>query len=626
MKVLLITPPMTQINSPYPATPYLTAFLKSIGHEVLQVDLGLELVLNLFSSEGLRKIRSEILKNETFNQHDSIGFFLEAFDDYVDTIDPVIRFLQGKDSSLALRLANRRLVPEGPRFMALQDHGVLLSKFGEMGLQDQAKYIGSLYLDDLADVVKYGIDENFEFSRYGESLASSSSSFDALYEKLQSSPTLIDHAMCEIVLEKYQSYLPQVVGFSVPFPGNVYGALKSAQALKNKNSNLKVLMGGGYVNTELRSLEDSRIFDFVDYLTFDDGEMPLQCLLEHIEGRRDETQLLRTKTRKGSKVVELSNPNIKDLPFKESLTPDYSDLPLQAYVSMVEMPNPMHRMWSDFRWNKLILAHGCYWKKCTFCDVNLDYIGRFEPQKASRLVDHIERIVQQTGSTGFHFVDEACPPALLRQMSEELIRRKVKISWWGNLRFDTLFTPDLAELMADAGCVAVTGGLEVATPRLLKLINKGIEVEKVAQVTRAFKDAGIYVHAYLMYGFPTQTDQDTIDSLEFVRQLFQHECLDSAFWHRFLATAHSPVGKSPEKFGVTLHPHVGSENGLFAQYEIPFVDPTPAKHEKYAFGLKKALYNYMHGIGLEEPLQFWFDHKVPKPTVKPDFLDQVLNQ
>jgi hypothetical protein len=291
---------------------------------------------------------------------------------------------------------------------------------------------------------------------------------------------------------------------------------------------------------------------------------------------------------------------------------------------MIEMPNSMHRMWSDFRWNKLILAHGCYWKKCTFCDVNLDYIGRFEPQKAERIVDHIEKIIEQTGSTGFHFVDEAAPPALVKQLSEELIRRKVKISWWGNLRFDTLFTPELAQLMADAGCVAVTGGLEVATPRLLKLINKGIEVEKVAKVTKAFKDAGIYVHAYLMYGFPTQTDQETIDSLEVVRQLFESNCLDSGYWHRFMATAHSPVGAQPQKFGIKLLQSKNPDEPLFAEYEIPFHDPTESDHDGLAFGLRKAIYNFMHGVGLEQPLYFWFDQKTPKPTVKKDFIRRSL--
>ncbi len=627
MKVLLITPPMTQMNSPYPATPYLKAFLNSLGHEVYQVDLGLELILKVFSKSGLAELKAA-LNNKWAGQnkvHDSVQFFFEAYEDYLQTIEPLIRFLQGKDPSLALRIANRKLLPEGPRFLVLQEHEILISKFGEMGLQDQAQYMGSLYLDDLADVIKHGLDLDFEFSRYGEKLASSQNSFEPLFIKLNSKSGLIDIMLEKILMEKQNEFKPEVVGITVPFAGNVYGGLKSAQILKKQNSNLNVIMGGGYVNTELRNLKDSRVFNFVDYLVYDDGEKPLEQLLLFLEGKIPESKLLRVKSLKNGIVEDFNNIEIKDFPFKESLTPDYSGLRLADYISMVEMPNPMHRMWSAFRWNKLILAHGCYWKKCTFCDVSLDYIGRFEPQKAERIVDHIEKMIEQTGSTGFHFVDEAAPPALLKQLSQELIKRKIKITWWGNLRFDTLFSDDLTQLMADAGCVAVTGGLEVANPRLLKLINKGVEVEKVAKVTKAFKDAGIYVHAYLMYGFPTQTDQETIDSLEVVRQLFENQCLDSAFWHRFLATAHSPVGKNPEKFGIKLKTPQKYQQGLFAEYEIPFVDLTEASHNEMSFGLKKALYNFMHGVGLEKPLHFWFDQKVPKPTLKKDYILQILS-
>lgn len=54
------------------------------------------------------------------------------------------------------------------------------------------------------------------------------------------------------------------------------------------------------------------------------------------------------------------------------------------------------------------------------------------------------------------------------------------------------------------------------------------------------------VHAYLMYGFPTQTAQETIDSLEMVRQMFEQGIIQSGFWHQFAMTAHSPVGLDPK--------------------------------------------------------------------------------
>src|SRR6185295_5524845 len=271
-----------------------------------------------------------------------------------------------------------------------------------------------------------------------------------------------------------------------------------------------------------------------------------------------------------------------DVPLRDAGTPTYDGLPLDRYLSLVEMLNPMHRLWSDGRWNKLTIAHGCYWKKCTFCDISLDYIGRYQTATADELVDRIEALVRETGQRGFHFVDEAAPPAALRALARRLIERGVVITWWGNIRFEKTFTPELAQLLARSGCVAISGGLEVASDRLLALMQKGVTVEQVARVTRAFTDAGVMVHAYLMYGFPTETAQETIDSLERVRQLFAAGCLQSAFWHRFAVTVHSPIGRAPELFGIRLR---ASPAPAFARNDVAFDDPTGCDHQLFAAGL-----------------------------------------
>jgi radical SAM superfamily enzyme YgiQ (UPF0313 family) len=294
------------------------------------------------------------------------------------------------------------------------------------------------------------------------------------------------------------------------------------------------------------------------------------------------------------KYLNLAEP---DVPFEDVGTPTWDGLPLHDYLSLLDMLNPMHRLWSDGRWNKLTVAHGCYWKKCSFCDVGLDYIGRYETAEARTLVDRIERIVGETGQTGFHFVDEAAPPKALKALAEELLRRDLAISWWGNIRFEKTFTPELSQLLADSGCIAMSGGLEVASDRLLTLMKKGVTVDQVARVTKGFSDAGILVHAYLMYGFPTQTVQDTVDALEYVRQLFLNGCIQSGFFHRFSCTVHSPVGLNPGDYGIELIPLPPVS---FAKNDIGFIDPTGVDHDALGIGLRKALYNYMHGTGLEE--------------------------
>jgi hypothetical protein len=283
----------------------------------------------------------------------------------------------------------------------------------------------------------------------------------------------------------------------------------------------------------------------------------------------------------------------------------------------------MHSLWSDGRWNKLTMAHGCYWGKCTFCDISLDYIKNYEPLTASILCDRMEEIIVQTGDTGFHFVDEAAPPALMRALALEIIRRKLVVSWWTNIRFEKSFTRDLCLLLKASGCIAVSGGLEVASDRLLELIQKGITVAQVARVNKHFTEAGIMVHAYLMYGFPTQTAQETIDSLEMVRQMFAAGILQSAFWHQFAMTAHSPVGLEPEKYRVVKQTHAV---GTFANNDIVHSDPTGAEHDSFSFGLKKSLFNYMHGTHFDQPLHKWFDFKVPKTTVPSDFIIKALEE
>ncbi|HUH25018.1 MAG TPA: radical SAM protein, partial [Flavobacterium sp.] len=301
--------------------------------------------------------------------------------------------------------------------------------------------------------------------------------------------------------------------------------------------------------------------------------------------------------------------------------PDYSDIDLNQYISVIEVVNPMHRLWSDGRWNKLTMAHGCYWGKCTFCDISLDYIKIYEPIAAKEIVDRMEQLIASTGDTGFHFVDEAAPPALMREVALEIIKRKLSVSWWTNIRFEKSFTLDLCRLLKASGCIAVSGGLEVASDRLLKLIDKGVTVEQVAIVNQNFTEAGIMVHAYLMYGFPTQTAQETIDSLEMVRQMFEVGIMQSGFWHQFAMTAHSPVGMNPEAYEVINH---STTLGTFANNDMMHEDKSGAVHDKFSFGLRKSLFNYMHGQCFDFPLQEWFEFKVPKTKVTPDYIASVL--
>jgi hypothetical protein len=617
--VLLLTPPFTQLNTPYPATAYLKGFLNTKQIESHQADLGIEVILRLFSSVGLKKMFRQ-MENLDLELSEN-GYRVYALQqEYIKTIDAVIRFLQNKNPTLAHSICDRTYLPEASRFAQLED---LEWAFGTMGIQDKARHLATLYLEDLGDLITEAIDPHFGFSRYAERLGRTATHFDEIETSLLAENSIITNFLWELLQEKMQRWQPTVVCLSVPFPGNLFGALKCGQYVKAKYPDVKVVLGGGYANTELRTLKDARLFNFIDYVSLDDGEAPIQFLLEHLRGKREADELKRVYSCENGVVVYHNKAKEKDVAQRETGTPDYSDFLLDEYLSVIEVANPMHRLWSDGRWNKLTLAHGCYWGKCSFCDVSLDYIKNYEPLTAGIMCDRIEAIIAQTNQNGFHFVDEAAPPALMRELALEIIRRKITVTWWTNIRFEKTFTPDLARLLKASGCIAVAGGLEVASDRLLAMMKKGVTVAQVARVADAFTQAGIMVHAYLMYGFPTQTAQETIDALEMVRQLFLNEALQSGFWHRFAMTAHSPVGLNPAQFSVV---RTGPDFGGFADNDLYHDDPKGANHDLFGDGLSKSLFNFMHGVGLDFPLKDWFEFKTPKTTIAPNYIKNCLNE
>jgi radical SAM superfamily enzyme YgiQ (UPF0313 family) len=619
-RLLLITPPLTQLNTPYPATAYLTGFLQEQGYSVSQADLGLETVLRLFSRPGLSRL-FEAIRDHPRARLLPVRMAIALSEAYAETIEPVVRFLQGKDPSLAAQIAGRRFLPEGPRLRALEeDHWA----FGSLGTTDRAKHIASLYLDDLTDLIRATVAPHFGLSRYGERLAASARSFDPLARAVAEPPGVVDQLLDEALEACLASEKPDLVGITIPFPGNLYGALRIARGIRRRSPQARIALGGGYVNTELRALSEPRLFDLVDYVTLDAGERPLLCLLDHLAGKRGPDRLRRTFLLEKNRVVFNDEAGEGDFPFEETGTPTYRGLPLDRYLSIVELLNPMHRLWSDGRWNKLTVAHGCYWKKCAFCDVGLDYIKRYEPAPAALLADRIDALIAETGQSGFHFVDEAAPPSRLADLALELLVRGRRISWWGNIRFEEAFTPDLCRLLAASGCIAVTGGLEVASDRLLALMEKGITVEQVARVAAGFADAGIMVHAYLMYGFPTETAAETVESLERVRQLFEAGIVHSGFWHRFVATAHSPIGLDPSAYGIAT---TGPAPGPFAHNDLAHKDPLGCNPDRFGPGLSKAIYNYMHGVGLDEDVRTWFGRKerrLSPPRVSPRLIANAI--
>jgi radical SAM superfamily enzyme YgiQ (UPF0313 family) len=623
---LLLTPPMVQFNAPYPATPVLTAFLRSHNVNVTQSDLALTFALRLFSRRGLCEVQEELDRTGK-NRTPSVANFLAHAAAYQATVDTVVGCLQRNpgDESMSepanaksLRRITRIRMPRGPRFTVLDE----LAVAGIDPAADREGYprlLASLYLDDLADAIQQGVDARFGLSRYAEGLAVAADSFSPLLKSLRASPGLLDRMLDRLTLDLLLRVKPDLVGITIPFPGNVYAAFRIARLVKIWNPRVRTVVGGGYVNTELRSLSDPRVFDFFDFITYDDGEMPLLRVIGHVTGQVPQESLIRTRMRIGRRVVYIDS-DAPEIRHRTRPAPCYEGLALDRYCGVAESINPMHRLWAERCWMKISLAHGCYWHQCAFCDTGLDYIARYDPADSDTVVRWIREVKDRTGVAHFHFVDEAAPPALLRHLATALIRCRIRIRWWANIRFEERFTADAAALLVDSGCIALSGGLECAQRDLIATMNKGITLPGAVRAMHAISQAGILVHAYLMYGFPRQTVQETVDALELVRQLFRTGFLNSAYWHRFALTVHSPIFRNPELFGVRVLPPTGT----FARNEVPFTDGQRTDHAMLGKALHRAVYNYMHGIGMDENVRSWFDRRVPSPRVSDDFVTAAV--
>ena len=365
----------------------------------------------------------------------------------------------------------------------------------------EAKLEASAYIERIADWIKKHVDSEFGFARYAETKCAAMHRFAEL-ERLVRRRGVIDKPLEFYLEEAIRRYRPREIALTCPFPGTLVGAFKIARYVRKHYPKILLALGGGYVNTELRETGRDKALKYFDSL-------------------------------------ELDDPTVDEA----FTTPSYEGIDWGEYFDVVETLNPIINLWSSGKWQKLIMAKGCYWHRCAFCDVKLPYIGYCRMGEPEKIVDAIQK-----SSYPVHFVDEAMPPKIIRGVSEEMLRRGLKRQWWGNIRFDAAFDSSLVKLMAKAGCIAVTGGLECACDRLLKLMNKGITLSGAMKVLKRFKRYGIGVHAYLMYGFPSETKAEERAARKWVKELEKSDLIQSSFWHRFALTVHSPIYRDSAKF------------------------------------------------------------------------------
>jgi len=663
MTAVLVQPPFVQLNAPYPAIHYLSAFLRNRGMEAECHDHSIELYRRIFSRSGLQKIfqaarekldsnqgaeavtsekrRRDVKTADEVAQREIVRF-LSYEKLYCDWIDSIIDFLSGADPGMAHRLAAAAELPRGARAQAFLD-----ARDGRIR-PDESLALATAILDDLGDFIAFTLDPEFGTIRYAERIASSRADFSAIEQALDSSWLI--KAFYEPYLEefwkRFEANPPAMLLVTIPFPGSLLGALACARSARSAFGTAHtapvIIFGGGYVSTELRGLRDTCIFRYCDYLSFDAGFGSLASILDS----RENESLYRTM-----RLNTAGNLAVCGFPKDDSLRlvaapdrifidcakedefrrlekqaiaatfPDYRDADFSRYLRIVDSLNPMHRLWSDTPWLKFSLAHGCYWKKCAFCDTELEYVADYSRSATPALLAAIDKARAYTGLRGIHFVDEAMPMSALLDFA--IANRERQYSYWGNVRFDATWTQARCEFLASRGLIAVSGGIEIATERGLQMTGKGFSLAELVKTLVAMRRAGLLIHTYLIYGFPDQPESDIIDSAEFCRQLFVSGLVDSAFWHRFVLTRHSRMyrewqeGKRPNLKPVD-RPSRFANNDLSFEGEDRF--------NKFDTPLAVSLSAWMEGEELDAPLSRWFGKKAPRPGISENLAESLIAQ
>lgn len=671
LNTLIIQPPLVQLNTPYPSGAYLLDFFNSLYEEknvkgrVEWFDLSNSFFHKIFCKHGIAHIFNSTFEKalKLSSQYESQGddntaFHLRRFisqkEFWINWIDEIIAIVCSSNSKISGREFAHEFIRSAhvPRGMRVEN---FLSNLNRDVSTDDAQILSSLALADLADYITLVYDQNFALIRYAEHLATSTAEFSETIEGLKA-PSLNDFYK-PLLLEKIASYKnePTLYCISVPFPGCFESALFSADLIRKEcGDNAIIIFGGGYVNTELREISEKGIFDYCHILSYDKGygsyirlfdefinaacgiEDEKQCfnLKEAFESIFDSRKFYNFSYLKNGSVIiplEKENEEYKVLYKKEheyirKITPDYSHIDFTKYPRLADDTNPMHRIWNDGAWLKAYIAHGCYWHRCAFCDTTLDYVKDYCLTDINSLYDSLCVQAEKTGVHGIHFVDEACPPVALQNFALKNMAvkssNKIPLTYWGNIRFEKSFDRDLADLLSAGGLTAVSAGIEIATGNGLSAVNKGTDMENIVNACCAFKEAGILIHSYMIFGFWSQSVQDLIDSMETLRQLFEAGLLDSAFWHKFTLTLHSTVyeeykkGKYPE---LKILPQKKTQ---FAKNDLHFEGEE--KSEKFSAPLNAALELWMHGEKLSKPVESYFPFKMPKPSIAKDYIASLI--
>lgn len=482
MKISLLFPPSWHPSQPYLSLPSLTGFLGKAGiTNVRQRDLNIEVLDTIltrsYGQEVYVRLRDKLKKLEQGQQGETgqnskehyarIIESLDRFPYLIDYIEPVKESLRGEDFYDLDRY---------------RESLFLIDKWLEL--------VSTLYFPSRMTVV------DNQFSNY--SIYSSKDILKAIKDEEQ-------NPYIELFRERFLSSIlaeqPDLIGVSITATSQIIPGLTLCRLIKEADPELHLTIGGSIFTRLVDNLRRcTNLFDLTDDFIVFEGETALVELVNQLSGKRDMSKVPNLIYRQNGRVTvnqPFYSENINDLP-----APDYDGFPLGMYLAP-ETVLPVQ------------FSRGCYYKDCAFCALTLDH-QNFRQKDPGKTVDDLQMLSEKYQTPFFFFTDECLALSPTKRMCQQILDRNLSIQWTAEMRFEKNLSRDLLSLMRDAGCLKIVFGLESYNQRVMDFMKKGIKQESVRRITGDCLDLGIAIHCYIIVGFPTETEEEAFETMNFI--------------------------------------------------------------------------------------------------------------
>ena len=522
MQVSLVFPPSWMPSQPFLSLPSLQGFLKNKGVENVSIrDLNIETMDALLSAEKVRQTLAIIDKR--LNEGTEPIRSEENPEEVHSRLSWAREVIERENMVQNVEWAKSTLKSQG--FYEIDDY-VECWKIIDRWLQA----FGMLYYPSEISIA----DNSMRYSVY--------SSEDVLKAVNNNNENPYHDLFNEHIIDSLIQEGADLVGISVTATSQVMPAFTLARLLKEKNADLHIAMGGSVFTKLIDNLQENHLlFDLVDSFIVFEGEHALLGLIEQLEGKMDFSKVPNLVYKEGDRIRVNKPFHIEDI---NSLpTPDYDGFPLDRYLS-------------PKRVLPLQGSRGCYWRKCTFCNLHVDNL-KFRLRNLDLVLEDMDRLKEKYDAEYMFFSDECMPVKQLDNMSSRLIEKGNNVKWMAGIRFDKGLTKDVLAKAREAGCLKMVFGLESSNKRVLSLMDKGIETEITKNIIDDCDETGIAIHMYVIVGFPSETREEALETLDFVisNEKFLKSKGASCLACLFELEKHAPILRDPGKYGLTKIGH-----------------------------------------------------------------------